>query len=347
MDKRNAKINNKNQMPLKDKLQIILITYNRGKHVQYMLDTLLAKNSPAKDLNILVLDNNSTDNTSQVVETFKKKHSNLCYCKNHYNLGIGGNIARAMELASSEYVWILGDDDELHFEAWPDLEEAIIQDKEIIIAARYAIKKGHEQDLSFLVGQLTFISSGIFKTSLFTDTVMSNVINNIYTLFPHLVPVVEYINEGKANNIYVLPRALVSNGMSPETDCSYIRGYESCKLYLKQSSMSWIVGYANVLIQLKDKKLIYSMMDNPIRNGIFTGWLRFYRFMQIMYANNNNWIPVFEVLRAIPLRRKIELLLYLLVPVTIYKKDNGYFYFRIWCFKTKIWKVRNKHVSKG
>ena len=324
-------------MSLKDKLQIILITYNRAKHVQNMLGILLADNSPAKDINILVLDNNSTDNTLKTVKSFQDRYPNVSYHKNPYNLGIGGNIARAMEMANQEYVWILGDDDELHFEAWPDLEEAIAQNKEIIVAARYAIPDGYEKSPIHMIWQMTFISACIFKTSIFSDTTMTNVINNIYTLFPHLVPVVEYINDGKADKMYALPHALVSNGMKPETDCSYIRGYQNEKLYLKQRSMSWIVGFVDVMIELKNKKMLHKLLP-----AIHPSWGSFYNHMYINYVTRHNWLPVFEAIRAIPLRRKIEFLFYISIPIKIYRRDNKYLYLRIWRFKTKIWKIRNK-----
>ena len=30
------------------------------------------------------------------------------------------------------------------------------------------------------------------------------------------------------------------------------------------------------------------------------------------------------------------------IPIKIYRRDNKYLYLRIWRFKTKIWKIRNK-----
>ena len=86
-------------MSIKDKLQIILITYNRAGHVENTFKQILDEKSPVKDYNILVLDNNSTDTTRNVVEEWQKKYPNLKYQKNKYNIGISGNIAKAMEIA--------------------------------------------------------------------------------------------------------------------------------------------------------------------------------------------------------------------------------------------------------
>ena len=113
------------KMSIKDKLQIILITYNRAKHVQKTFEQLLKDISPVKFFDILVLDNNSTDNTKEIVEEFQKKYANIKYSKNRYNLGISGNIAKAMEVASKEYVWIIADDDKFDFSNWNEVEYAI------------------------------------------------------------------------------------------------------------------------------------------------------------------------------------------------------------------------------
>ena len=323
-------------------LQIIIPTYNRAKHVDNMLRTLLAENAPTQNLPILVLDNNSTDDTAAVVRAWQEKFKNVAYHKNRYNLGLGGNIARALELADHDYAWFLGDDDVVHFDAWPDLEKAIAHEKEIIVAANYAVPHGKEKDLAYLMGQLTFISACIFKTSLLTDTTMSNIINNIYTLFPHLVPVVEYINAGKQDQIYLLPRALASNGMKPETDISYIRGYDDKTLYLKQRSMSWICGYANVLIHLNDKKLLYRMMENPIENGIFKGWLHFVACLRLMYPAQGNWLPFWEVVRALPWRGRILCVLYALSPIYFTRTKGGIYLNFLGLVKLKIRSVKNK-----
>ena len=217
------------------------------------------------------------------------------------------------------------------------MEEAIAQNKEIIVAARYGVEKGREKDPAYLMGQLTFISACVFKTSLFTDTTMTNVINNIYTLFPHLVSVVEYINDGKADQMYTLPRALVSNGMKPETDCSYVRGYQNEKVYLKQRSMSWIVGYANVLVELKDKKLLHRMMSHPVP-GIHGSWLRFYLDMYSWYAVDGNWLPVLETMRTFPLGRQLPFWLYLVLPIKLYYRNRVLYMCLFYFMKTKIWK---------
>lgn len=319
---------------LKDTLEIILITYNRKPFLQNTFKQLLAETSPVRDLNILVLDNNSKDDTAALIQEKQKTYNNLTYHKNKFNLGIGGNIARALELASMPYIWTLADDDAIDWSAWPYLEEAIEQGKEIICAARYLIKDGEDNYIPALMQQLTFVSCNIYKTSLFTDTTMANIINNIYTLFPHLVPPIEHINKG--GQIYVLPKALVKNDMRPETDCSYIRGYDNDTLYLKQRTMSWITGYANIIEHIKDKKLRQAVMQLPIHREIHKGWFNFYNAMYNYYWKKNNRLPVYETAKQLTFFRKWLLYLYMVCPVKFYSTDKGINIQIFGVIKTKI-----------
>lgn len=261
-----------------EKLQIILITYNRAARVEDTLKVLFEKNTPIKDCEFLVLDNNSTDNTKELVNSWQVRYPNIKYQKNRYNVGIAGNILKAMEIASKDYVWIIGDDDRYDFSNWSEVEKAIENNEKIICLAKYAIqdKKSIPQQML----QLTFITGGIYNTSLFNDTVMRNAYDNIYTLFPHLAPVCFHLNN--KGNIYVVEKAIADNGgLNNSEDCSYIRGIKSsADLSDRTKMMSWILGYCNVLTILNDKTLISECIDAANAfSGISSGRKRFYKYL--------------------------------------------------------------------
>lgn len=336
-------------MSIKEKLQIIVITYNREKHLQNTLNYLLEQNSPVKDFTITILDNNSTDNTGKIIKEAQSKHPNIEYIKNNHNITLSGNIARAIEIARMEYVWILGDDDICYWQNFHHLEKAVNDGKEIICAANYCFPKGEETNDAFMILQMAFISANIYKTSILTDTTIANVVNNIYTLFPHLSIIVNHINKGK--KAYLLPEPLVSNGMQPGTDCSYTRGLKNTDLYLRQRSMSWIVGMSLIVEHLKDKALRYECIKLPIQLGIHQGWLDFYKAMYQWYLKQGNWLPIFEIMRQIPIHKRILMLTYLAIkgfikynPILgIYTtKDTGTYMRILWKLKFKIW----PHIGK-
>lgn len=285
-------------MSLKEKLQIIVITYNREKHVQHTLETLLAPNAPTKDLNILVLDNNSTDGTADVVKSFQVTHPHVSYRKNHYNLGIGGNIARAMEIANQEYVWILGDDDLYDFTYWHEVVEAIERGEKMICVAKYALPAEHENEIPYQLFQLTFITGGIYHTSLFTNETIRNVYDSIYTLFPHLPPLIAFLNQG--NSVYVCSHAIAYNGWKvTQTDSSYTRGTKDVSmLTVRTQQMTWLLGYANVLTLLNQKQLIVSCMEVAIYYpDIFPNLRIFDKYMlHLLRFEQNHFLEVWSVI---------------------------------------------------
>jgi GT2 family glycosyltransferase len=51
-------------MNIKEKLQIILITYNRQRHLRNTLEALFSMESPVRDLSFTIFDNASDDGTN-------------------------------------------------------------------------------------------------------------------------------------------------------------------------------------------------------------------------------------------------------------------------------------------
>ena len=242
-------------MKIKEKLQIILITYNRVNFLRKTLATLLSEKSPVKDFSITVLDNNSSDGTTLYIKDLQMRHPNINYTKNAYNLGISGNIAKAMEIASKEYYWIICDDDKYSWDAWEELEQALSRSEKLICVSRYALPEKCKQDYAYQLLQMTFVPSMVVRRDLLNDEIMRNAVDNIYTLFPHLCPALQLVNNKE--KICVLSRPLVSNGWieDREYDSSYSRGFKENLVYPRTKYMQWISGYANILSCLRDKKL--------------------------------------------------------------------------------------------
>ena len=292
-------------MLVKDKLQIILITYNRAKHVQKTLEQFFFEGSPLMDSDFLVLDNNSTDNTQEIVKSWQEKFHNNKYSKNRYNLGISGNIAKAMEIAEKEYVWIIGDDDRFDFSNWSEVENAINNNEKIICLARYVLTNEQKYSIPHQLLQITFITGGIYSTTLFSDITIKNTFDNIFTLFPHLPPIIKYINEN--GKIYVVDKAIASNGMVlDETDCSYTRGISVKEdLYDRTNRMTWILGYANIITLLKDKKLQKECIKTAILyKGIYGSWRNFYKNITLLYFNCQNFNYFLEIYKVLPIKQK-------------------------------------------
>jgi glycosyltransferase involved in cell wall biosynthesis len=65
------------------------------------------------DYEIIIVDNNSSDNTEEVVRKYLI-HKNISYYKNSSNLGIIGNFNKCLSYAKGEYIKYLMADDKFH-----------------------------------------------------------------------------------------------------------------------------------------------------------------------------------------------------------------------------------------
>lgn len=91
-------------------VSIVIPTHNRADLLPRALNS--AMNQTYKNIEIIVCDDGSTDNTEDIVKEFLKKDSRIKYIKNEKNLG--GNITRNKGILASlgEFITMLDDDDE-------------------------------------------------------------------------------------------------------------------------------------------------------------------------------------------------------------------------------------------
>jgi len=97
------------------KLSICIPTYNRCNYLSQAIESIVEclTDELREIVEIVVSDNASTDDTEKVVCGYKKDIKNLVYSKSPYNCGFDRNLIKVIDLASGEYCWILGDDDEV------------------------------------------------------------------------------------------------------------------------------------------------------------------------------------------------------------------------------------------
>jgi len=93
------------------KLSICIPTHNRAKFIGEALESIV---SQARDnVEIVVVDGASIDNTAQIVRRYQQQFSNLIYYRSERNSGVDKDMAKTIELARGEYCWMFSDDDTL------------------------------------------------------------------------------------------------------------------------------------------------------------------------------------------------------------------------------------------
>jgi glycosyltransferase involved in cell wall biosynthesis len=95
------------------KLSICIPTYNRAPYLEKCLSSIFNQIDENLSVEIIVSDNCSTDNTSEIVCKYADK-SNFKVYRQVENLGAVRNVLKLVkEYSSAEFCWIIGDDDYL------------------------------------------------------------------------------------------------------------------------------------------------------------------------------------------------------------------------------------------
>ena len=112
------------RLPMTDiKLSICIATFNRAAFIGATLDSIISQ--ATEEVEIVVVDGASSDNTSQVMDEYKRRFPRLRYFRQETNGGIDVDYSKTVEFARGEYCWFLSDDDILKPGAvWSVLDEA-------------------------------------------------------------------------------------------------------------------------------------------------------------------------------------------------------------------------------
>lgn len=91
------------------KLTVVIPTYNRSTRLKRSLENNLK--TDRSDIEFLIIDNNSTDNTAEVVQNFMVNDQRIRYIKNVANLGAARNTFLGLVSSKAPLAMILADDD--------------------------------------------------------------------------------------------------------------------------------------------------------------------------------------------------------------------------------------------
>ncbi|PCJ29319.1 MAG: glycosyl transferase [Moraxellaceae bacterium] len=93
------------------KLSICIPTYNRVKYLESTISEIIKQIGDKKDIEIIISDNASTDNTKEIVEMYQYKYNYIIYHCAETNMGADYNYLKVIELATGDFCWFMGSDD--------------------------------------------------------------------------------------------------------------------------------------------------------------------------------------------------------------------------------------------
>jgi len=313
---------------MKNKIEIFLITYNRANYLEETLKAVTANDSPIKDFDIKILDNNSSDNTASLCQEYSSKFPNITYIKHNRNIGLSGNICRTMELVQKEYLWILCDNDEINWEYWNEVEQGIKEDNDLIIASTF-YRGDKKNSKALALAQSTFLPAAIYKTKFITDSLMTYAMADIPTILPHVSMACAILNQ--SDKIFYLSGSIVdlTNNVKIEDFKKYsfdrIDNAGIKYTHIKTKAVNFSIGILESFSLLEDEKIKKEAIEMFLDRKKANNYGPFIVPRSVMASFIKKQIPFYffcELLTLLPIKERLQLILNLVCPV-FYKSPNG------------------------
>jgi abequosyltransferase len=114
-------------------LTICIATYNRADHLNNTLINVIGQINIFDDVEVLVVDGNSTDHTELVVRNLQSQCRHLRYIKLLEKGGVDKDYDIAVQQSAGLYCWLFTDDDLLKDEAVSKVRSLVLSGYELII----------------------------------------------------------------------------------------------------------------------------------------------------------------------------------------------------------------------
>lgn len=124
---------------MKYKISVVIPTHNIEKYLENTINSLLTQTIGFENLEVIIIDDNSTDGTKKIIEKFVSKYRNFKGIYLTENSGFPGKPRNmGLEKASGEYVMFMDHDDFYSEDFCEILYSKITEEKADIVFSRYS-----------------------------------------------------------------------------------------------------------------------------------------------------------------------------------------------------------------
>lgn len=124
------------------KYSVIIPVYNVEKYIDRCLKSIISQNYD--DLEIIVVDNGSTDSSGSICDTYANEYSNISvyHIENH---GVGSARNFGLSEARGEFIYFVDSDDYLVGNLFADFADKLVSDLDLVVFSYY---NSFEEDLT-------------------------------------------------------------------------------------------------------------------------------------------------------------------------------------------------------
>lgn len=156
----------------KNFISVIMPSYNSEEFIELAIQSVLEQTFT--NIELIVIDDASSDNTTNIIKNMAEKDSRVCFIQNEKNMGVAYTRNKGFDLSRGEYVALLDSDDVWHPQK---LEKQLILAKKFmadIVYCSYGIidEFGKKRCNDFIVPSTTKLEDMFVKSVISCSTAM-------------------------------------------------------------------------------------------------------------------------------------------------------------------------------
>lgn len=151
------------------KVSVIIPVYNSSKYLKECIDSVL--NQTYKNLEVIIVDDKSTDNSIDIINSYKDKRMKLIRLKKNSGVSICRN--KGIESSCGDYISFIDSDDYWDLDKIKKQVKFIESNDYTFIYSSYAFLKNGKKHIAHVPKSITY-KEALKNTTIFTSTVMFN-----------------------------------------------------------------------------------------------------------------------------------------------------------------------------
>ena len=169
------------------KISIIIPIYNVEKYLKRALDSIINQTMDFRDIEVIMVDDCSTDNSKKIMEEYSNKYPNfisLYHKKNSGRAAIPRNTG--LQIASGEYIMFLDPDDEYSLDACEQLYNTIKKNNVDMVFGRYVRRYDNKTNIEKSNSPYPDNIENIYPNMIFDDNSSSKMNSMINSMFERI-----------------------------------------------------------------------------------------------------------------------------------------------------------------
>lgn len=134
---------------MSDLISIVLPIYNGEKYMRESIDSIISQTY--QNWELLILDDCSSDNTSEIAKEYAAKDNRIQYYSNEENLRLPRNLNKGFSLAKGDFLTWTSDDNKYHPTAIERMHQALIENNTEFVFASCNIIDENSRQIEFIM----------------------------------------------------------------------------------------------------------------------------------------------------------------------------------------------------